>query len=221
MSVPGVVSQSPASRDGSVFPAVAQEAARASARTEKRLESAGRRSAPLWLLLSLMTMAALIPLLVLSGYSLYVRVEKERAAEVKRLQELAGDLARSLDRELRGQLDAAQMLTGSRALQQGDIRSFWEHAEDAATRIQGHFVLTTRTHEQLVNTRAAVGSPLPKTANREAVDEVLRSGVAQIGNLGVGAVAQQHAGDGGDAAGGDVGRFADLAAAGLLRDLPS
>lgn len=151
-----------------------------------------RQPVPLSILLSLLTLVALTPFLALAGYSLYSRVQNERAEEIARLSELAADLAKSVDRELRGHIETAQVLTGSRYLQQGDIRSFWEHAEDAASRADGHFILIDRSHQQLVNTRRPVGSPLPKTATPEGADEVFETGEVRVGNLIIGAVAQQQ-----------------------------
>jgi two-component sensor histidine kinase len=150
-----------------------------------------RRSLPLSILLSLLTLAALAPFLGLGAYAVHARVQSERAAELTRVSGLAGDLAKAVDRELRGHIETAQVVAGSRSLQQGDIRGFWEHAEDASSRANGHFILIDRSYQQLVNTRVAIGTPLPKTANPAAVDEVLRSGEVRVGNLGVGAVAKE------------------------------
>jgi two-component sensor histidine kinase len=162
--------------------------------TKAEEQAAGRptRPIPLSVLLSLLTLVALIPFLTLAGYHLSARVQNERAAEIARLSELAADLARSVDRELRGHIETAQVLTGSRYLQQGSISAFWEHAEDAASRASGHFILIDRSHQQLVNTRRPVGSPLPRTANPGGADLVFETGEVRVGNLGVGAVAQQR-----------------------------
>jgi two-component sensor histidine kinase len=118
-------------------------------------------------------------------------VQSERAAELTRVSGLAGDLARAVDRELRGHIETAQVLSGSRSLRQGDIRGFWESAEDAASRAEGHFILIDRSYQQLVNTRVPIGTVLPKTAHPAEVEEVFGSGEVRVENLGVGAVAQQ------------------------------
>jgi two-component sensor histidine kinase len=147
---------------------------------------------PLSLLLSLLTLAAMMPLLLLAGYFVHGTVQEQREAEMRQLSELAADLARSVDRELRGHIETALVLSGSRYLRQGDLLAFWEHAEDAASRADGHFILLDETHQQLVNTRLSIGTPLPRSGDRAGVDETLRTGTIQVGNIHVGAVEQQQ-----------------------------
>jgi two-component sensor histidine kinase len=149
------------------------------------------RPVPVWLLLSLLTFAALAPFLSFAAYSIHVSGERERQAEEARLVELAKDLAASVDRTLKGHIETAKVLTGSRSLLHGEIRSFWELAEDAARHTDGHFILTAHSNQQLVNTRRPVGSPLPTTAGVTSNQEVFASGEVQVGNLVTGAVARQ------------------------------
>lgn len=141
------------------------------------------RGAPLSSLLMVLTLAMLAPVVTLEAFDLQVQVQGQRAAEVARLLELAGDLVRSVDRELRGQIETAEMLSARRLLQRGDVMAFREHAGDAASPTKGHFVLVDRSLRQLVNTRALAGSALPETANPATAAEVFARGEVQVGNL--------------------------------------
>jgi hypothetical protein len=96
-----------------------------------------RRSLPLSVLLVVLTMVVLAPFLALEAFNLRAQVRSQRAGEVARLSALAADLAQSVDRELRGQIRIADMMSASRSLQRGDLARFREHAEDAESRTGG------------------------------------------------------------------------------------
>jgi len=150
-----------------------------------------KRPLALSTLLSLLTLAVLTPFLLLAAYALHAWVQGERAAEIDRIEAIAEDLAHAVDRELRGHIETAEVLAGSRFLPKGLLHTFWEHAEDAASRAGGHFILIDRSYQQLVNTRVAIGSQLPRTGKREGIDKVFRTGATVVGDLGVGAVAEE------------------------------
>jgi two-component sensor histidine kinase len=155
--------------------------------------SAGARflpALPLSGLLAVLTLLVLLPLLGFGAYSLSETEQAARADENERLRVLALDLANAVDRELAGQIATAQMLSAARSLVSGDILEFWRHAEDAGSRANGHFILIDPQYQQLVNTRAPIGSELPRTANSAGVDAVMAHGEPTVGNIGVGAVAQ-------------------------------
>jgi two-component sensor histidine kinase len=134
-------------------------------------------------LLSFLTIAVLTPLLAFGAYSLEMREKASRAAERERLSTLALDLANAVDRELRGQITTAEAVAASRSLLAEDVLSFWRHAEDVASRANGHFILLDSNHQQLVNTSVEFGMPLPKTNNPVLVDAVLQDGEPLVTDL--------------------------------------
>jgi two-component sensor histidine kinase len=148
------------------------------------LENALRhRAFRLSTLLSLLTLAVLSPLLLFGAYTLHVQSATDRAGELDKLRVLALDLVSAVDRELSGQIATAQMLAASRSLQRGDHLEFWRHAEDAASRANGHFILIDRDHQQLVNTHVAFGTRLPRTNNPDLTDAVLNAGEPMVSDL--------------------------------------
>ncbi len=146
---------------------------------------------PLSALLSVLTLATLLPFLAIGSYILASWLMEERAKEIERVSEIAADLARAVDRELRGQIETAEVVASTRALQNGDIAAFTQIAEDAAGKANGHFILVDREFRQLVNTRTIAGTPLPKTANPQGAQWVFDNGRTLVGNLGMGAVSQK------------------------------
>jgi two-component sensor histidine kinase len=142
-------------------------------------------------LLSLLTLAVLLPFLALAAYSVQTRVQTATAAELNRLSEIAANLAGVLDRELRDHLETAEMLTASRVLQAGDLTAFRQQAEDAASRANGHFILIDQNYQQRVNTDVPAGARLLRANDVDAVTEVFATGAPQIGNLGLGTIAYQ------------------------------
>ncbi|HSO47023.1 MAG TPA: cache domain-containing protein, partial [Rhizobiaceae bacterium] len=142
-------------------------------------------------LLSVLTFATLLPFIALGSYIMASWLMEERAKEIDRVSAIAADLARAVDRELRGQIETAQVVASTRVLQNGDISAFAQIAEDAAGKANGHFILIDRNHQQLVNTRTIAGTALPKTANQQSAQWVFENGKTLVGNLTKGAVAQR------------------------------
>ena len=185
----GVVSPSPEASSTGLDPIISAGSTisgSSQAEAERRLP-AFRLSA----LLSVFTLAVLVPFLALAAYALETLVQDIRAAELQRVEDLAVDLAHVLDREIEGHLSTARVLTGARSLQRRNIAAFAAIAEDAARLAEGHFILTSASHRQLVNTRVPFGTPLPRTSDREIINEVIASGEVRIGSLEFGSVAQQ------------------------------
>ncbi len=146
-------------------------------------------------LLGLFALASLLPLVLLGAYGLQRYFAQQYVENLALLSGHAESLAQSVDRELRGYIDIAEVLAKSRALEAGNIAAFEELVRDAAAKDEdpdaGNFVLLDRTGQQLVNTWAAIGKPLPVTANPVALRRVVDTGRAFVGDLEFGAVAEQ------------------------------
>ena len=148
-----------------------------------------RQGYPVALLIALISIAALVPSIVLALLALnrWDRAEAERESELA--QGLSRAYSQSIDRHLQALVNTATVLAGSRHLQADDLVVFDQHARDAAVNAGGHFVLVGRDFQQLVNTRTEPGAPLPKTANPGNVSQVLQSAVPMVTDLLPGAVA--------------------------------
>jgi two-component sensor histidine kinase len=142
-------------------------------------------------LLSAVALVSLLPLVLLGSIAIYRMVQAEHDAELARISSQAATLARAVQRELRGHIETAEVLSGSRSLVERDLVAFGEMARDAAAKAGGHFILMDRTGQQLINTRLLPHAVLPRTNNPSAVQSVFITSMTQVSNLAIGAVAQQ------------------------------
>ena len=123
---------------------------------------------------------------LLAAYGLQGYFARQRAGELAKLSARAESLARTVDRELRGYVDLAEVLARSRHLRTGNMSAFGDLARDAAGGANGpggYFALLDRAGQHLVNTRLPVGARMPRTLNPEALRRVLETGRAAVGHL--------------------------------------
>lgn len=147
------------------------------------------RDYPVSLLIALITVAALIPSIMLAAVALDRWSRLEEARERERVISLAQASAQSIDRHLKSLINTAEVLAGSRHLQSRDIDVFESIARDAAVNADGDFILIDPSLQQLVNTRVPIGTKLPKTGNAQDVAGVLATGAPVVTDLARGAVA--------------------------------
>jgi len=140
------------------------------------------------LLLGLVTLASVLPLLLLGIFGLVIYVADQQGDQLTRMSRYAETLTNAVDRELRGYLDTAEVLAASRFLAEGDLVSFGDLARDAGTKARGHIVLIAPSGQQLVNTRRPTDEGLPMTEDIASLREVVESGQPAVGDLFVGAV---------------------------------
>jgi len=136
--------------------------------------------------LALVALASLLPVALLAAYGLQGYFARQRAGELAKLSARAESLARTVDRELRGYVDLAEVLARSRHLRTGNMSAFGDLARDAAGGANGpggYFALLDRAGQHLVNTRLPVGARMPRTLNPEALRRVLETGRAAVGHL--------------------------------------
>jgi len=142
-------------------------------------------------LLGLVTLASILPLLLLGIFGLTQYVAEQRADQLNRMSRYTSALANAVDRELTGYLDLAEVLAASRFLTSGDLQAFGDLARDAATKARGHIVLIDRSGQQLVNTRLPRDVGLPMTEDMASLREVIETGKPAVGDLFVGAVSKK------------------------------
>lgn len=143
------------------------------------------------LLLGLVTLASILPLLLLGIFGLTQYVAQQQTDLRNRMSRYAATLTNAVDRELRGHMDIAQVVAASRYLMNRDLEAFGVVARDAASKARGHFVLIDRSGQQLVNTRLPVDAGLPLTEDMGSLREVIETGKPAVGDLFVGAVSKR------------------------------
>lgn len=141
--------------------------------------------------LVLFALALTFPLVALGIFATnYMATLEEREIENRVLQ-VARALAENLDRELESAIVTLQTLATSPLLHQNDFAGFYAQASTALRREKAGILLIDHTMQQLLNTRAAFGDPLPKTSDPETAQRVLATKQPQVSDLFMGRISRQ------------------------------
>lgn len=142
--------------------------------------------------LILFALALSIPLLGLAIFALNRMASLEQNATERRVLQIADDLADDIDRELERAVVTLETLATSPTLALGDLASFHAQAGRALRRDKAGILLIDRNYQQVLNTRAPFGQPLPKTADIETAQRVFDTKERQVSDLFVGYVSGQY-----------------------------
>lgn len=115
----------------------------------------------------------------------------ERAALVRDLQGTSRAMTGVIDREFDTRERMMRLLAGSPALLAGDLPAFHNRATRIATGAREWIVLVDLTGQQLVNTRVAHGTPLPKMAFYPGLKGTWENDRAFVSDLIIGPLAQR------------------------------
>src|SRR5437879_1855696 len=100
-------------------------------------------------------------------------------------------LAYDIDRELCQAAVTLETLATSAALAQNDFAAFHEQASRALMRDKAGILLIDRSLQQLLNTRAAYGTTLPRTVDPETAQRVFDTRQRHVSDLVVGVISRQ------------------------------
>ncbi len=138
-----------------------------------------------WLFVALALTAA-IPVLLLGGWMAYITADQQRTYARKAAGEALGQVARRIEAEISGEIQVAQTLASSSALDRGNLDDFYQEA----TRIVSDrplwetAFLTKPDGEQVLNVLRPLGEPLGPVADKESFSAVLRTRKPVLGGLG-------------------------------------
>ncbi len=155
--------------------------------TERR---AARRARTVGTHLLLLAAACIVPLLVFAVALLEDRAAAEYRNNSREVQDRARLLAEAIDRELYITRAAGEVLASSRALHDGNLGRFYDEASEVRDRLGTNVVLRDLATQQLVNTRAPWGTPLP-TNPSDADRRVIETRQSQVAGLSHGALLRQ------------------------------
>ena len=141
--------------------------------------------------LSLFALALTLPLLALAVFAMNRMASLEEREIERRALQVAQDLGGDIDRELDRATITLETLATSAALARGDFAAFHEQASQALRRDKAGILLIDPTYQQLLNTRAPFGTPLPRTSDPETAQRVFDTKQRQISDLFMGVVSQQ------------------------------
>jgi two-component sensor histidine kinase len=141
--------------------------------------------------LVLFALALTLPLIGLALLAFNQLASLEEEETERRVLQVAQTLADDTDRELDRATVTLETLATSAALAQRDFAAFHEQARQALRRDKAGILLIDGTFQQLLNTRAVYGTPLPQTVDIETAQRVFDTKERQVSGLLIGAVSGQ------------------------------
>jgi len=120
------------------------------------------RSLSIRALLAIFALAIVGPTLLLTALLAWRFAEQEQNRAEAGLRELAHSVMATLDRDIIGVENALQSLSTSRLLKRGDLATFYREASEAKAFSGTDIVVRDAAGQQLLDTRAPFGTPLPK-----------------------------------------------------------
>jgi two-component system sensor histidine kinase UhpB len=138
-----------------------------------------------WLLTALVLTAA-IPVLLLGGWMAYITADQERSYARKAATEALTQVAHRIEGEISRELQVAETLANSVALDRGNLLDFYLEATRivAARPLWETAALTKPDQEQVLNVLRPLGTPLGPVTDTESFNAVLRTRKPALGGLG-------------------------------------
>lgn len=136
--------------------------------------------------LILLVMAAAIPVLVFGGWVAFLNAQQERNAARLAAFEALDRVASRVTSELATQVELAETLAASSALDQPDLEMFYREAKRIkdAHPLWETIELVDTEGRQVLNLLRPMGAQLGATADRENFNKVLQTHKAAIGGIG-------------------------------------
>lgn len=133
-----------------------------------------------------------LPLFAFALLGLTWIARTELSANEARLQRMATDASAAIDRDMLSWLTVLDTLATSSLIEDRDFASFHARAKAALRNRDAHVILLDREFNQLLNTRLPFGTPLPKTADIDSAEIVLKTGRPYVSDVFTGRVSGQR-----------------------------
>ena len=143
-------------------------------------------------LLVVLSLASVVPLLLFVIFSLNQFADRARIVDKERLAGQAINISSTIDGDIETMIAAGGALATSPSLAQGDYRAFYQEAKLAMGYAKANVLLVDASLQQLMNTRVALGEPLPKIGDPETVLRVLKSGQMEVSDIFIGKVSNMQ-----------------------------
>jgi two-component sensor histidine kinase len=138
--------------------------------------------------LVLFALALTLPLIGLAVLAFNQLASLDEEETERRVLQVAQSLVDDIDRELDRATVTLETLATSAALTKDDFAAFHAQASRALMRDKAGILLIDRSMQQLLNTRAAYGTTLPRTVDRETAQRVFDTKQRHVSDLVVGFV---------------------------------
>ncbi|CAH2603129.1 Histidine kinase [Rhodovastum atsumiense] len=150
-----------------------------------RFDAMGGAAPSLRMRLSLLVIAALLPMVLLVGVMAGIDYQTDRAIAAQRTQEVARGLALAVEGELGARIAALRTLAGSRSLAVGDLAAFRELAEAMQRREDpgGNILLLREDGQVLMDLVLPPGVPLPVREETTTLRRVFATGEPAVSDV--------------------------------------
>jgi two-component sensor histidine kinase len=138
--------------------------------------------------LVLFALALTLPLIGLAVLAFNQLASLDEEETERRVLQVAQSLVDDIDRELDRATVTLETLATSAALTKDDFAAFHAQASRALMRDKAGILLVDRSMQQLLNTRAAYGTTLPRTVDHETAQRVFDTRQRHVSDLVVGFV---------------------------------
>ena len=138
--------------------------------------------------LVLFALALTLPLIGLAVLAFNQLAGLEEEETERRVLQVAQSLVDDVDRELDRATITLETLATSVSLANNDLAAFHEQASRALMRDKAGILLVDRSFQQLLNTRAAYGTTLPRTVDPATVQRVFDTKQPHVSDLIVGII---------------------------------
>jgi two-component sensor histidine kinase len=127
---------------------------------------------------------------VFATWLVYAHHVEKRDSAFDRVLETARAIRLELDSDMQSIVSALQVLALSQSLQRDDLDGFRRDLSAFLSQYPDapNISLADASGQQILNTRAPAGQPLPPRANREALDQVFRTGRPAFSKLYAGSI---------------------------------
>jgi signal transduction histidine kinase len=144
--------------------------------------------------LLLLILAILVPSFIAAVLAVGYVYQEERRAQETSVKEAVRAFALLVDNELESREAVLRTLANSPAVARGDLETFERHARSLAPTAETAIILVDLDGRQLINTRAAPGTPLPLRRASDLDELMKRHGVDRtlVSDLFVSTVGQRH-----------------------------
>ncbi|MCB5177334.1 sensor histidine kinase [Microvirga lenta] len=131
-------------------------------------------------------LAAAIPVLLFGGWMAYLTADQERTEARRAAQATVARVAERVSESLSKELEVAEALAGTTALDGTDLETFYEEAQrlTAARPLWETVSLIRPDGTQVLNILRPLGEPLGPTPDQESFDEIVQGAQSAIGGIG-------------------------------------
>jgi signal transduction histidine kinase len=157
--------------------------------TLMRLLALGRRPRSIRFWLGWLVIACLLPALLAGGFLVVESYQRERATIEREVVATTRALMQAIDADFSAVQAGVQVLALSPHLQAGDLHAFYDEAQILlANQGASNYVLKDLTGQQLINTSAPFGVPLPLEPSRGQIERMIETGKPEVSDLFIGPV---------------------------------